>query len=338
MPVSGLIALLDDIATLADNAAAMAAITAKKGGAMTDNVANLTVAATKKTSGVVTDDMAVTAEQAVGLRPEREIPVVLAIAKGSMQNKGLILVPGALLLNAVAPWGITPLLMAGGLFLCFEGAEKLLHRFFPHPEEAGADQDAPQTPEEFEKMRIASSIRTDLVLSAEIIAISLGEVKNETFVMQAVTLYVISIVMTVGVYGVVALLIKLDDMGLHLVQKGGPREGLGRAILAFTPKLMHAISNIGTFAMLLVGGQILMHGFHAVGEAVEHVVAMAPFGHGLLMAAAEIVGGAIAGLLTVGAVKLGSKLMPKRKKKEESKAALAAAAPAAPAAPATPEE
>ena len=310
MPVSGLIALLDDIATIADNAAAMAAVTAKKGGAMTDNVAGLTMAATKKTSGVVTDDMAVTAEQAVGLRPEREIPVIVAVAKGSMRNKGLFLVPGALLLNAVAPWAITPLLMAGGLFLCFEGAEKLLHRFFPHAEAGGGAQDAPMTAEEFEKMRVASSIRTDLVLSAEIIAISLGEVKAETFLIQALTLYVIAVVMTVGVYGMVGLLIKLDDMGLYLVQKGGPREGLGKAILAFAPKLMHAISNIGTFAMLLVGGQILMHGFHAVEEAVEHVVAMAPFGHGLLTAVIEIVGGGIAGLLTVGVVKL----LPKRKK------------------------
>lgn len=314
MAGSGLIALLDDIATIADDVAAMAALTAKKGGAMTDDVATLAVAATKKTSGVVTDDMAVTAEQAVGLKREREIPVVLAVAKGSMKNKALILVPGALLLNAVAPWAITPLLMAGGLFLCFEGAEKILHKVMPHEDGEGKKDLVPMDPAEFERQRVDGSIRTDLILSAEIIAISLGEVKDADFATQVATLYVISVIMTVGVYGMVAVLIKLDDLGEHLVQKGGGVAGLGKAILAFAPKLMHAISWIGTVAMLLVGGQILMHGFHAVGEAVEHALSGLPL-HGLLVALAEILFGGVAGLLVVGALKL----LPKRKAAEAPK-------------------
>lgn len=313
MPASGLIALLDDIATIADDVATMAAVSARKGSAMAKDVGNLTAAATKKTSGIVTDDMAVTAEQAIGIRREREIPVVLSVAKGSFKNKGLILVPGALALNAVAPWAITPLLMAGGTFLAYEGVEKVLHKLMPHKAEeadGGGAEAEPLTPEAFEQSRIDGAIRTDLILSAEIIAISLGQVAAAPFVTQAATLYVVSIVMTVGVYGLVAVLIKLDDAGELLVRRGGSMVGLGNLMLKGAPKLLHAISIIGTVAMLLVGGQILLHGIHPLAVAVEHLLASIPSPlSGVVGMVIELAVGAVAGLLVVGALATG---VPKR--------------------------
>jgi predicted DNA repair protein MutK len=238
---TGLLALLDDISGLADG------------------VASLTAAAARKSTGLVTDDMAVTAEQAVGIRREREIPVVLAVARGSMRNKALILTPAALVLNAVAPWAITPLLMAGGTFLAYEGFEKVLHGTAKATAEAAGDDPIPD-PEAYEAARIAGAIRTDFILSAEIIVISLGEVAAAPFVSQVITLYLIAVLMTVGVYGVVGVLVKLDDFGEYLCRSSGFRSRLGDAIVRGTPWLMKTISVVGTAAMLVVGGHILIEG------------------------------------------------------------------------------
>lgn len=289
MPASGLLALLDDIATIADD------------------VAVLTLKAAKKTSGIVTDDMAVSAEQALGIRREREIPVVLAIAKGSFINKAVYLAPGALLLNAVAPWAILPLLMAGGAFLAFEGVEKILHKLSPH---ATADDDAidPNAdPAAFEKSRIQGAVRTDFILSAEIVAISLGEIKDAPFVTQVATLYALSVVMTVGVYGLVAGLVKMDDAGEAMVRRGGGSEALGKLVLVATPKILHAIGIIGTIAMLMVGGHILLEGIPPVEHAVHGLLERVPagVGHFLASAAADIVVGGVFGLVLVGVLKTG---------------------------------
>lgn len=291
MPASGLLALLDDIATIADD------------------VATLTAAAAKKTTGIVTDDMAVTAEQAIGIRREREIPVVMSVAWGSMKNKGLILAPGALLLNAVAPFVITPILMAGGLFLCFEGVEKVLHRFLPHEEEAGADAGPhPETdPVAYEKQRVEGAIRTDLILSAEIIAISLGEISTAPFLTQVVVLYAISVIMTIGVYGMVAGLVKMDDAGELMVRRGGGSATLGNGILWAAPKILHAISTIGMVAMLMVGGGILAHGIPPLHHALEHLTAGIQPGwlSGVTAQLLNVAVGAVAGLVLVGAVATG---------------------------------
>lgn len=279
MPASGLLALLDDIATIADD------------------VAVLSASAAKKTTGIVTDDMAVTAEQTIGIRREREIPVVLAVAKGSFRNKALILAPAALALNAVAPWAILPLLMAGGAFLCFEGVEKVLH--WGHVAEDVGDDLSTTDPEAYEKGRIDGAIRTDLILSAEIIAISLGEVKDAAFVSQVVALYLISVVMTVGVYGLVGALVKLDDFGELLVRKGGAGKRPGELILAGAPWLFRAISIVGTFAMLMVGGHILREGIPPLHHYLEHLLEHAPAA-GLLGALADVAVGGVLGLVLVG--------------------------------------
>lgn len=305
MPASGLLALLDDIATIADDVATMAAAAATKGSAVADDVATLTGAAAKKTSGVVTDDMAVTAEQAIGIRREREIPVVLAVGKGSFLNKAIWLAPGALLLNAVAPWSITPILMAGGLFLAYEGVEKVIHRAKGHGEEAAGPTE-PMDPEAYERSRVEGAIRTDFILSAEIVAISLGQVAAEPFLTQALVLYVISAVMTVGVYGIVAGLVKLDDLGEILARRGGGAAALGRFILAAAPKLLHLISIVGTVAMLMVGGHILLEGIHPLEEAVHHALDAVPAAaRGLVGAVADILIGAVAGLVVVGILATG---------------------------------
>lgn len=307
MPVSGLLALLDDIASLADHAGAMASVAAQKGTAASRDVALLTKAAATKTSGVVTDDMAVTAEQAIGIRAEREIPVVLAVARGSFKNKALYLAPGALLLNAVAPWAITPVLMLGGTFLAFEGVEKVIHWIRPHAEDdAEGEDEAPLDAEAFERSRVDGAIRTDLILSAEIIAISLGEVAAAPFVTQVLALYAISVVMTVGVYGIVGGLVKLDDLGAHMATKGGPRASVGRVLLAGAPKLLHVISIVGTFAMMMVGGHILIEGIHPIEELVHHVKELVPAAlSGVLGLVLDVVVGGIAGAIVAGVAATG---------------------------------
>ncbi len=262
----GLLLLLDDIATILDD------------------IAVLTKVAAKKTAGVLGDDLALNAQQVTGVDANRELPVVWAVAKGSLLNK-CILVPIALALSALAPWSITPLLIIGGLFLCFEGVEKLAHKYL-HKEEADHHDHelkvAVVNPTidlmEVEKEKIRGAIRTDFILSAEIVVITLGIVAAESFGRQVAVLTVISLLMTVGVYGLVAGIVKLDDVGARLIgsgpipQKRSLRQRLGQALIAVTPYLMKFLSVAGTVAMFLVGGGILSHGVPAIHHAVESVV------------------------------------------------------------------
>jgi uncharacterized protein len=272
---SSLLLLLDDITLVLDDVAAMSKVAAKK------------------TAGVLGDDLALNAEQVSGIRAERELPVVWAVAKGSMVNK-VILVPAALAISATAPWAVTPLLMVGGAYLCFEGVEKLAHALLPghQAEDEAHHQALTQAVANpavdlvaFEKDKIKGAIRTDFILSAEIVTISLGTVAQAPFSSQVMVLSTVAILITVGVYGLVATIVKLDDMGLHLVKQAEARGGsawrslLGRGLLAGAPKLMKALSVLGTVAMFLVGGGIMLHGLpmahepvHAIGHAIEHAV------------------------------------------------------------------
>lgn len=269
MAGSSLLMLIDDIASILDD------------------VAVLTKVAAKKTAGVLGDDLALNAEQVSGVRADRELPVVWAVAKGSFTNK-LILVPAALAISAFAPWAVTPLLMLGGAFLCYEGCEKLAHKWMHsaaddqahHAEHAGALADPSVDLVQFEKGKIQGAIRTDFVLSAEIIVITLGTVATATFAKQVSVLSTIAILMTVGVYGLVAGIVKLDDAGAHLLKERGAgawnaaKRGVGRFILRMAPTMMKGLSIAGTVAMFLVGGGILVHGLPLIHEAVEHVAAV----------------------------------------------------------------
>ncbi|WP_374406962.1 DUF808 domain-containing protein [Hydrogenophaga sp.] len=302
---SSLFVLLDDIATLLDDVAAMTKVAARQGMAAADDVSAMTGLAAKKTAGVLGDDLALNAQQVTGVTADRELPVVWAVAKGSLLNKA-ILVPAALAISAVAPWAITPLLMLGGLFLCFEGAEKLLHAFFHkkseddahHAELVQAVSDEKVDLVAFEKDKVKGAIRTDFVLSAEIIVITLGTVADAPFARQLAVLVGISIIMTIGVYGLVGGIVKLDDLGLYLTRKAGAAtQAIGRGILAFAPWLMKALSVVGTAAMFLVGGGILLHGVPPVGHAIEHFAE----GLGAVGAVVNSLAGGVAGLLA-GAV------------------------------------
>lgn len=261
MAGSSLLVLIDDIA------------------AVLDDVALMTKMAAKKTAGVLGDDLALNAQQVSGVRAEREIPVVWAVAKGSFINK-LILVPAALLISAFAPWAVTPLLMLGGAYLCFEGFEKLAYKFLHNKDEDQAQHaqlvEAVADPATdlvaFEKDKIKGAIRTDFILSAEIIAITLGTVADAPLMQQVIVLSGIAIVMTVGVYGLVAGIVKLDDLGLWLTQKPGQAaRSIGGAILRAAPYMMKSLSVIGTAAMFLVGGGILTHGVPVVHHWIETV-------------------------------------------------------------------
>jgi predicted DNA repair protein MutK len=280
LPASGLLALLDDVATIADD------------------VATLTLTAGRKTSALVTDDLAVSAEQTLGLRRERELPVVWAIAQGSLRNKLLFLAPGALALTAVAPWLVGPLLLWGGGFLCYEGSEKLLAKRGA-AEDVGADA-ALADPEAFEAARVAGAIRTDVVLSAEVMAITLGEIAAASFVRQVFVLLAVSVGMTVAVYGVVAVLVKLDDLAEVLAGLDGTRT-LGRALLRILPTLMRSLSWIGLVAMWLVGGHLLVHGLPALHHLVEVLVHPLPGVFGAVATtAADLLVGAATGFAAVG--------------------------------------
>ena len=283
MAGASLLTLLDDIATILDDVALMTKVAAKKSAVIADDVSLLTKAAAQKTAGVLGDDLALNAQQVSGVRAEREIPVVWAVAKGSFINK-LILVPAALLISAFAPWAVTPLLMLGGAFLCFEGVEKLAHRFLHSPSEDNAQHDslvqANADPAvdllAFENHKIKGAVRTDFILSAEIIAITLGTVAAAPFVQQVAVLSGIALVMTLGVYGLVAGIVKLDDLGLWLTQQASSAlQSLGRGIVSAAPWLMKTLSVVGTAAMFLVGGGILVHGVPAVHHAVEAMAALA---------------------------------------------------------------
>ncbi|MGV6816691.1 MAG: DUF808 domain-containing protein [Thiotrichales bacterium] len=309
MAVANLLALIDDIATLLDD------------------VSVLTKVAAKKTAGVLGDDLALNAEQVSGVRAERELPVVWAVFKGSLVNK-LILVPAALIISAIAPWLITPALMLGGAFLCFEGFEKVAHKFLHSKEEqqthhaamvqAVADQSVDMV--EFEKNKIKGAIRTDFILSAEIIVITLGAVATAALATRIWVVSIIALVMTMGVYGIVAGIVKLDDAGLHLAsQEGSPaKQSLGRGLLRFAPYLMKTLSIVGTIAMFLVGGGILLHGIpgsHDILHAIEHAIEQLPVvGHLLAIITPMLVNGLfglIAGGVIVAALTPILKLMGK---------------------------
>jgi len=289
--------------------------------AVLDDVAVMTKVAAKKTAGVLGDDLALNAEQVSGVQASRELPVVWAVAKGSALNK-LILVPAALIISAVAPWAITPLLMLGGAFLCYEGAEKLAHKFL-HPEEAKQEQqdlhDALVTPDvdfrAVEREKIKGAIRTDFILSAEIIVISLGTVATAAIGVRFGVLASIAIIMTIGVYGLVAGIVKLDDAGLALSKKDGRfLPGLGRGILRGAPWLMKFLSIAGTAAMFLVGGGIIAHGVKALHHFEKQLIhdLSTPWDTVVSMLFVAVVGLAT-GVAIMLVVELAKRLFGKRK-------------------------
>ncbi|AXF44881.1 DUF808 domain-containing protein [Acinetobacter johnsonii] len=305
---SSLLILLDDIATILDDVAVMSKMAAKK------------------TAGVLGDDLALNAQQVSGVRTDRELPVVWAVAKGSFVNK-LILVPAALLISVVAPWLITPLLMIGGLFLCYEGVEKVLHSL--HHKKAKTEEEASQelTAIEtdmatFEKDKVKGAIRTDFILSAEIVVISLGTVAAATFSTKVMVLSVIAILMTVGVYGFVAMIVKIDDLGLYLTQQASSfKQTIGRGLLAFAPKLMKTLTFVGTIAMFLVGGGIISHGvplLHHFTEGsvdyAEHIPTVGSIVGALTPTLINLVIGFVAGLIVLAIVSLIKKVWPSSKK------------------------
>jgi predicted DNA repair protein MutK len=294
---SSLLALIDDIATVLDD------------------VAVLSKVAAKKTAGVLGDDLALNAQQVSGVRAERELPVVWAVARGSFINK-LILVPAALAIATFVPVLVTPLLMLGGAFLCYEGAEKLAHKFLKGPHDAAHEQalhEALLKPEvdlaALERDKIKGAVRTDFILSAEIIAITLGTVTTSPLGTQFAVLSSIALVMTVGVYGLVAGIVKLDDAGLYLTQRSGAAsQAVGRGILRAAPWLMRGLSIAGTVAMFLVGGGILSHGVPALHHAIEGLAAGAGAVGAVLV---PLLSDAMVGL-AAGALVLAGVLLVKR--------------------------
>ncbi|HES76178.1 MAG TPA: DUF808 domain-containing protein [bacterium] len=300
MAAANLLALLDDITTVLDD------------------IALMTKVAAKKTSGVLGDDLALNAQQVSGVSASRELPVVWAVAKGSLVNK-MILVPAALLISAVAPALIIPLLMLGGAYLCYEGVEKLAHKFLHSTHEDDTEHaqlvEAVAQPEvdmvAFEKAKIKGAIRTDFILSAEIIVIALGTVATASLGVQAAVVSAIALLMTAGVYGLVAGIVKLDDLGLYLSKFDDVRRAIGRGILAFAPWLMKTLSIVGTAAMFLVGGSILLHGLPAAHDVLHHAEEWV---HGLVGGLAVItplliegVFGVLAGAIVLGLVTLATK-------------------------------
>ena len=303
MAGSSFFALFDDIATILDDVSVM------------------TKVAAKKTAGVLGDDLALNAQQVSGVPVNRELPVVWAVAKGSFINK-LILVPSALVISAFAPWAVTPLLMVGGAFLCFEGVEKLAHKFLPHGDTADGNhaaraealQDASVDMVAFERDKIKGAVRTDFILSAEIIAITLGAVAGADMVRQTIVLAGIALVMTVGVYGLVAGIVKLDDLGLYLSTKRSQAVAwLGKRIVAAAPYLMKTLSVVGTAAMFMVGGGILTHGIAPLGAAIEHVAAATGSGLVPLLVSTLLSAlfGIVAGAVALGGVSLAKRLLRK---------------------------
>lgn len=305
MAGGSLLALIDDIATILDDVALMSKIAAKK------------------TAGVLGDDLALNAQQVAGVKADRELPVVWAVARGSFKNKAM-LVPAALAISAFAGWAITPLLMVGGAYLCFEGFEKLAYKFLHSQQEdaahkaalARAASDPAIDLVALEKDKIAGAVRTDFILSAEIIVIALGTVSAAPFGQQVAVLAGIAVVMTAGVYGIVAGIVKIDDLGLYLSRRdSGALQAIGALLLAGAPLLMKTLSVVGTAAMFMVGGSILMHGVPALHHLVEQAAATAATvaGIGPLLAAVtptliDAAAGVLAGALVLLAVKLGKKL------------------------------
>ncbi|RQW62694.1 DUF808 domain-containing protein [Vibrio viridaestus] len=297
MAASSLLTLLDDIATLLDDIAVMSKVAAKK------------------TAGVLGDDLALNAQQVTGVAAERELPVVWKVGLGSLRNK-VILVPIALLLSAFLPVMIMPLLILGGSYLCFEGAEKVLEKFF-HKNEADTglsqEQKAEQrlaqgSLEEYEKKKISGAIRTDFILSSEIIVLALGTVQDKPMLEQIIVVSLIAFIMTVGVYGVVAGIVKLDDLGFYLERKFKNNSvllAIGRGLIAFAPKLMKLLTIVGTLAMFLVGGGIVVHHISFIHHVVEMALSPAPeLLHSTLLVFANGIVGLILGLLLVGVLKV----------------------------------
>lgn len=302
--MSGLLALLDDVAAIAKVAAASV-----------DDIAGAAAKAGAKAAGVVIDDAAVTPKYVHGFSADRELPIIWRIAVGSLRNKLVILLPGLLALEAFLPQAITPLLMLGGAYLCFEGAEKVVHSLAPKADHAvEADFDT-RDPAHLEEEKVAGAIKTDFILSAEIMTIALAAIDSPSFWMQAVTLAVVGTLITIAVYGAVALIVKMDDVGLHMAATGRTSGGraLGRGLVLAMPKLMAVLSIVGTAAMLWVGGSIVVHGLevthlwpwpyetiHQVAETVAHA---APAAQGvvewLVTAALDGVFGLILGLLLI---------------------------------------
>lgn len=309
MAGSSLLSLIDDISTLLDDVATMSKV------------------ALKKTAGVVGDDLALNAQQLVGIKVDRELPVVWAVAKGSVVNK-LILVPVAILISTLTPWLVLPLLMLGGAFLCYEGFEKILHKWLHRrggesdehqKHHADAVRDEAVDLVAMEKERIRGAIRTDFILSAEIIVIALEPVAKHPFIQRVGVLTAIAAVMTVGVYGLVAVIIKLDDLGMYLTLRSGSSlsRSLGRAILTMAPYLMKGLSIAGTVAMFMVGGGILAHGVPAVHHGIEHLAETVggiawPGGFWSFLTSSSL--NALVGILTGAAVVLVVSLFKKTSK------------------------
>ena len=310
MAASSLLALFDDIATLLDDVAAMSKVAARN------------------TVGVIGDDLALNAEQVSGVKADRELAVVWAVAKGSLKNK-VVLVPAALLISAFIPWLVPILLMIGGAFLCFEGAEKVLHKFFHSADEREAEhqakleavQDLSVDLVEFEKQKIKGAIRTDFILSAEIVIIILGSVATASFMTQVAIVSGLALLITVGVYGIVAGIVKLDDAGLYLLRSSldssarSIKRSIGRGLLILAPILMRLLSVVGTIAMFLVGGGILLHNtppaHHWVHEGLEHIESIPVIGsvsHAVGPIIAEGLTGVLAGLVCVFFVTLWQKM------------------------------
>lgn len=254
--MSGLLALLDDVAAIAKVAATSV-----------DDVAAAAAKAGSKTAGVIIDDAAVTPKYVQGFAPARELPIIWKIARGSLFNKLVILLPIAMLLSNFAPWLITPLLMLGGSYLCFEGAEKVFHVLFPLGDKHVAEDMSVKDPGHLEEQKVKGAIKTDFILSAEIMTISLAAIEVSNVYMEAATLAVVAIFITLAVYGSVALIVKMDDVGLHLAQNArfSATQSFGRGLVKFMPVLMRALSIIGTAAMLWVGGSIMIHGLYELG-------------------------------------------------------------------------
>lgn len=305
----GLVALLDDIAMIAKLAAASL-----------DDAAGAAGRAGVKAAGVVIDDTAVTPRYVVGLTPDRELPIIAKIAVGSLRNKLLFLLPAALLLSSFLPWAITPLLMLGGAYLCFEATEKIVEALggSGHAEEVAQIGDA----KELEARQVGGAIRTDFILSAEIMVIALSEIPGKSLAMQAGVLAAVGIAITIGVYGVVALIVKMDDIGLHLAQqRGAGVRAIGRGLVRAMPLLLEGLSTLGVAAMAWVGGGFIVHGLETFGlGAIPHVlhgaaVAAArasPVAAGLVEWLVGAIGSAVAGMIVGGAIVAVLHLIPRR--------------------------